>query len=149
MLWADLVVWLLVGTLIKSKFSTFGVWTLVLGLLFFSLPQKICFQGVTYLRGEGGLNLSLGLPKVWGDNARSDSLADYFGNKFAEANLTNLAPTPLKPTWKNNRTGTARVAKRIDRFLINDSYEQFFDHQAVDWLWRTVGSSSYLSGAQM
>lgn len=71
--------------------------------------------------GGGGLNLSLGLPKVWGDNVRSDSLVDYFGNKFAEANLTNLAPTPLKPTWKNNRTGTAGVAKRIDRFLINDS----------------------------
>lgn len=81
--------------------------------------KKFVFKELLILRG--GLNLSLGLPKVWGDNARPDSLADYFGNKFAEANLTNLAPTPLKPTWKNNKTGTAGVAKRIDRFMINDS----------------------------
>jgi hypothetical protein len=52
---------------------------------------------------------------------RPNSLADYFGNKFAKANLTYLAPTPLKPTWNNNKTGTTGVAKRIDRFLINDS----------------------------
>jgi hypothetical protein len=84
-----------------------------------TLFKKYVFKELLILGGD--LNLSLGPSEVWGDNARPDSLADYFGNKFAEANLTDLAPTPLKPTWKNNRTRTTGVAKRIDRFLINDS----------------------------
>ena len=32
----------------------------------------------------------------------------------------DVEPVLLKPTWKNNRCGEARVSKRLDRFLISE-----------------------------
>jgi hypothetical protein len=69
----------------------------------------------------GDLNLSLGPSEVWGLHARTDPLAEYFGQKFVDCKLTDLDPILLKPTWRNNRVGEDGVAKRLDHFLIVDS----------------------------
>jgi hypothetical protein len=84
-----------------------------------SLLSKSFFKELLILGGD--LNLSLGPSEVWGDSARPDPLADFFCQKFVECRLTDLDPILLKPTWKNNRVGIEGVAKRLDRFLINDS----------------------------
>jgi hypothetical protein len=70
----------------------------------------------------GDLNFSLGLSEVWGLHARVDPLAGYFGQKLVDCKLIDLEPTLLKPTWRNNRVGEDGVAKRMDHFLIADSF---------------------------
>ena len=56
-----------------------------------------------------------------------DSLAGYFVQKLAEKGLLDIEPVKIKPTWRNNRSGEARVAKRIDRFLVAKSLvDRFF-----------------------
>ena len=44
-------------------------------------------------------------------------MAGYFVQKLVEKGLLDIEPVKLKPTWRNNRSGEARMAKRIDRFL--------------------------------
>jgi len=68
----------------------------------------------------GDLNFSLGRSKVWGPSARADVLPDLFIQKLAGRNMIDLEPVKLKPTWRNNRVGDHRVAKRLDRFLISE-----------------------------
>ena len=56
-----------------------------------------------------------------------DSLAGYFVQKLMEKGLLDIEPVKLKPTWRNNRCGEARVAKRINRFLaVEQLVERFF-----------------------
>jgi len=81
----------------------------------------------------GDLNFSLGLSEVWGPHAHSDVLASYFNRKLMERNLIDVEPIKLKPSWRNNRGGEARVAKRIDRFLVTEKMvDSFF--QIRQWV---------------
>ena len=66
----------------------------------------------------GDLNFSLGQAKVWGPHARADLLTDYFTQTLVERNWLDIEPIKLKPTWKNNRCGEGRVAKRLDQILV-------------------------------
>ena len=68
----------------------------------------------------GDLNFSLGQVEVWGKNARQDLLTEYFTHKLVEKNWIDTKPLKLKPTWKNTRCGEARVAKRLDHFLVTE-----------------------------
>eukprot|EP00253_Pinus_taeda_P030057 PITA_30057 len=68
----------------------------------------------------GDLNFSIGRAEAWGPSAREDPLSDFFLNMFTVNNLIDINLLKLKPTWRNRRTGDARVAKRLDRFLINE-----------------------------
>jgi len=65
-------------------------------------------------------NFSLGRAEAWGPTAREDSLTDFFQNLLIENNLIEANLIKLKPTWRNRRVGEARVAKRLDRFLLNE-----------------------------
>eukprot|EP00253_Pinus_taeda_P009499 PITA_09499 len=87
----------------------------------------------------GDLNFSLGRAKAWGPSAREDSLTDFFqnlliANKFIDVNLIKL-----KPTWRNRRVGEARVAKRLDRFLINEDLSSMIP---IFWKWVEEGGPS-------
>lgn len=68
----------------------------------------------------GDLNFSLGRAETWGPNAREDPQSEFFMNLLASNNLIEANLIKLKPTWRNKRIGEARVAKRLDRFLINE-----------------------------
>eukprot|EP00253_Pinus_taeda_P019465 PITA_19465 len=56
---------------------------------------------------------------LWGMQQRGPAVGVLYESlsiqQFIEANLIKL-----KPTWWNKRVGEARVAKRLDRFLINE-----------------------------
>ena len=82
-----------------------------------SLFQNPMANGDSVVLG-GDLNFSMGLTEVWGSNAQADSLARFFVHKLMMQGLLDIEPVKLKPTWRNKRCGNARVAKRIDRFLV-------------------------------
>jgi len=90
------------------------------------------FSGDSLIIG-GDLNFSLGQDEVWGPHAHVDSLAGYFVQMLAVKGWLDIDPIKLKPTWKNNRCGDARVAKRIDRFLVAEQLvDRFF--QVRQWV---------------
>eukprot|EP00253_Pinus_taeda_P008165 PITA_08165 len=68
----------------------------------------------------GDLNFSIGFAEAWGPSAREDPLSDFFSNLLNSHNLLDVNLIKAKPTWRNRRTGEGRVAKRLDRFLINE-----------------------------
>jgi len=81
----------------------------------------------------GDLNFSLGHSEVWGPSTHPDPQASYFTRMLVEKQLIDLEPIKLKPTWRNNRGGAARVAKRIDRFLVKEQMvDRFF--QLRQWV---------------
>ena len=86
----------------------------------------------------GDLNLSLGQVEVWGPNARSDLLKEYFTWKLVERNWLDIERINIKPTWKTNRCGDGRVSKRLDRFLVS---ENLMDRQQYIRQW--VGSGGH------
>jgi len=81
----------------------------------------------------GDLNFSLGQSEVWGPHAHPDTLADFFVQKLVEKEWLDIEPLKLKPTWRNNRCGENRIAKRIDRFLVAEQLvDRFF--QVKQWV---------------
>jgi len=51
---------------------------------------------------------------------RSNPLVYLFDHFFEEANLVDLEPIDLVPTWCNARRGRAGILKRLDMFLVID-----------------------------
>ena len=90
-----------------------------------SLLQNPLVSGDSVVLG-GDFNFSLGHNEVWGPHAQVDSLAGFFVQKLMEKGLLDIEPVKLKPTWRNNRCGDARVAKRLDRFLISEQMVDSF-----------------------
>ena len=91
-----------------------------------ALFQNPLVSGDSLVLG-GDFNFSLGHSEVWGPRARTDSLTEYFVQNLMEKGLLDIEPVKLRPTWRNNRCGEARVAKRIDRFLIAEQLvDRFF-----------------------
>eukprot|EP00253_Pinus_taeda_P008946 PITA_08946 len=68
----------------------------------------------------GDLNFSLGAAEIWGSSARIDPLTDFFSHLFHSHKLLDVNLIKTKQTWRNRRTGEEHIAKRLDRFLIND-----------------------------
>ena len=68
----------------------------------------------------GDLNFSIGSTEAWGPAAREDPLSDFFLNAINSHNLIDVNLIKLKPTWRNQRVGEARIAKRLDRFLLSE-----------------------------
>jgi hypothetical protein len=69
----------------------------------------------------GDFNFSLGEAESWGPSAHPDNQATFFNNLLSSKGLIDIAPLKLLPTWRNMRVGEARVAKRLDRFLISET----------------------------
>eukprot|EP00253_Pinus_taeda_P023384 PITA_23384 len=68
----------------------------------------------------GDMNFSLRRAETWGPAAREDQLAEFFENSITSHNLIDINLIKMKPTWRNRRVGEARVAKRLDRFLLSE-----------------------------
>lgn len=47
-------------------------------------------------------------------------LSIFFENLLEDHNLIDIPSTKIQPTWRNNRTGEASLARRLDRFLIKE-----------------------------
>lgn len=62
----------------------------------------------------------MGVVEVWGPKEILDPLADFFIRSFVRNVLVELAPQKLNATWRNQRAGENRVAKRLDRFLVSE-----------------------------
>jgi len=82
-----------------------------------SLLAKFVMRDQNLVVG-GDLNFSIGNAEAWGPSAREDPLSDFFQNSLTSHKLIDANLSKLKPTWRNHRTGEARVAKRLDRFLL-------------------------------
>jgi len=66
----------------------------------------------------GDLNFSIGNAETWGPSAKADSLSYFFMNALISHNLIDVNLIKLRPTWRNCRMGEARIAKKLDRFLL-------------------------------
>eukprot|EP00253_Pinus_taeda_P003725 PITA_03725 len=84
-----------------------------------NLLTKELFKNRRLIMG-GDLNFSVGIAEEWGPSAREDPLSDFFSNFLHSHNLIDVNLIKAKPTWRNRRTGEGRVAKRLDRYLINE-----------------------------
>jgi exonuclease III len=70
----------------------------------------------------GDLNFTISAREVWGNSARSDPLTDYFLNIIQATGLVDIQPNQMTPTWRNGRVGATGVAKRLDHFLIDETF---------------------------
>ena len=68
----------------------------------------------------GDLNLNIHSFENWGRVLPSYPLEDYFLDIFDKAQLVDLAPSKITPTWRSKKVGV-NVGKRLDRFLIKES----------------------------
>jgi exonuclease III len=59
----------------------------------------------------GDLNFSMRAAEVWGPSARPNQLTVRISHLLTINGLLDIAPRKLNPTWRNMRTGEARVAK--------------------------------------
>ena len=53
---------------------------------------------------------------MWDKGNLFDSLSDYFSHIFESANLVDVLPSTLVPTWPDERCGNEGVAKHLNRF---------------------------------
>jgi hypothetical protein len=67
----------------------------------------------------GDLNLTVSSGEVWGGSKCSGPLSNFFISLFNDHNLVDAHPDKLAPTWRNGRSGTDFIAKRLDRFLVS------------------------------
>jgi len=71
---------------------------------------------------EEYLNFSLGDAEVWSPRTRLDPLLDFFTNLMMANTLLNVDPIKIRPNWRNIRVKEDRIAKRIDFFLVSESF---------------------------
>jgi hypothetical protein len=69
----------------------------------------------------GDLNLILSADESWGGSFLPGPTEALFKRIFDKNNLIDIRPNRLTPTWRNGRTGSAAIARRLDRFLVAES----------------------------
>lgn len=68
----------------------------------------------------GDLNFSIGFAESWGHQAQVDTLSTFFENLLEDHNFVDIPSAKIQPTWRNNKTGEASLARMLDRFLIKE-----------------------------
>jgi hypothetical protein len=68
----------------------------------------------------GDLNFTLSTKEIWGDRAKKDPLATFISSLLTKNALVDLEPAEHLPTWRNGRSGSSGIEKRLDRFLISE-----------------------------
>ena len=81
---------------------------------------------------------------MWGKHSKADPLSEYFVEMMGFEGLVGVEPATLSPTWSNGHVGEQRVAKILERFMINESMldkavkyrswvdrERFLDHHPI------------------
>jgi hypothetical protein len=99
----------------------------------------------------GDLNLTVSTSEVWGGYVASGQLAGFFNSLFQTHKLIDVQPDKLVPTWRNGRSGTDSIAKRLDRFLVSEDlllevrlyrtwveFPYVSDHAPIFCSWRTL-----------
>jgi hypothetical protein len=66
----------------------------------------------------GDLNFTVASSEIWGGRARPDALDGYFGQMMVDYRLIDMLPGKLSPTWRNGRSDSGGIGKRLDRFLV-------------------------------
>eukprot|EP00253_Pinus_taeda_P035371 PITA_35371 len=85
----------------------------------------------------GDMNFTLCPDEVWGGGKKMDPLADFLRNHLLNRNLIDVAPSVLTHSWDNGRTGSAYIAKRIDRVII---HADILDSMGMPYL--SIGNDS-------
>ena len=75
----------------------------------------------------GNLNFTWSACEICGSKTKMDPLCNYCVEMMGVANLVDMVPAPLVPTWCNRRMGLARLVKRLDIFLVCESLLQNID----------------------
>jgi hypothetical protein len=70
----------------------------------------------------GDLNITLNADEHWGGNCSTVQMLLFYKGLFASKNLIDVLPCKIVPTWRNGRSGMEAIARRLDRFLISDSF---------------------------
>lgn len=70
----------------------------------------------------GDLNITLSTDEHWGGNNSIVTNASFYNGLFTSKNLIDVLPCKIVPTWRNGRSGMDVIARRLDRFLISDSF---------------------------
>jgi hypothetical protein len=86
-------------------------WTLVVDSRLLSIKNLII---------AGDLNLTLSSGETWGGSASAGSLDGFFKALFQNKNLIDIEPGKVVPTWRNGRSGSDAIWKRLDRFLVSE-----------------------------
>eukprot|EP00253_Pinus_taeda_P027066 PITA_27066 len=76
----------------------------------------------------GDLNFSLDFGESWGSMAQVYSITRYMTNLLEHHNFVDVPMNKPLPTWRNRRVGKAALARRLDRFLMNDPLLQHLHH---------------------
>jgi len=45
-------------------------------------------------------------------------MVDFFRHNIEDDHLEDVEPIKLIPTWRNNKSGEARISKRLYKFLV-------------------------------
>jgi exonuclease III len=70
----------------------------------------------------GDLNITLSADEHWGGNPTPGPSNAFFRDLFSAFNLIDILPSRLLPTWRNGRSGNNAIARRLDRFLVSESF---------------------------
>jgi hypothetical protein len=70
----------------------------------------------------GDLNITLSADEQWGSTSISGTGLNLYRDLFNSFNLIDVLPINLVPTWRNGRRGAEAIAKRLDRFLISETF---------------------------
>lgn len=68
----------------------------------------------------GDLNFSMGVSEIWETQAHLGPIYNFLVHKLEDSILYDLELRKFLPTWRNKRTREDFVAKRIDRFFIQE-----------------------------
>ena len=60
---------------------------------------------------RGDLILVTLIREVWGYNSRTYGISQYFKALFENLGLVDVEKNPIRPTWKNGKSGDVRMAK--------------------------------------
>jgi hypothetical protein len=75
----------------------------------------------------GDFNFTLSSAETWGSSPSIDAMTLQYSAIFQQNNLIDLLPAEMVPTWRNGRSGTTSISKRLDQFFISDSLLQQAD----------------------
>eukprot|EP00253_Pinus_taeda_P013368 PITA_13368 len=70
----------------------------------------------------GDLNFSLGFSESWGHLAQVDGLTNTISTLLEEHQWVDIPSTRIQHTWTNNRSGDHSLARRLDKYLIEEAF---------------------------
>lgn len=68
----------------------------------------------------GDFNFTTNINEIWGVGALPDPLVGFFNNLFDKNNLVDAHLAELVPTWRNGRSGSESIQKRLDKVYVSD-----------------------------